>query len=220
MVTTVTFDCDWCGEEATQRKAHYRGTEHHFCSPSCTNKWQARDTPELVCENCGEVYQVQPADKDESRFCSAECRNSHPYKGKTQLDCEYCGEDYEVYPSQAPRSSFCSAECQLDWMHDTYRGEDHPRHVSHTTGWYGPEWEDIRAEIHDRDGHSCVVCGAERDETPQLDVHHIVPYRKFESNEEAHSKDNLITLCRSCHSKYEGIPLDSDAIDADYSDFS
>ncbi|WP_306438828.1 HNH endonuclease [Natronococcus pandeyae] len=31
------------------------------------------------------------------------------------------------------------------------------------------------------------------------DVHHITPVREFENPQRAHTVDNLISLCRSCH---------------------
>jgi 5-methylcytosine-specific restriction endonuclease McrA len=34
---------------------------------------------------------------------------------------------------------------------------------------------------------------------PRLDVHHRIRVRCFQTPEEAHTPDNMITLCRSCH---------------------
>ena len=42
-----------------------------------------------------------------------------------------------------------------------------------------------------RDGYSCQYCGNKDD----VHVHHIVPYRISKDN----SLNNLISLCRSCH---------------------
>lgn len=54
-------------------------------------------------------------------------------------------------------------------------------------------WQRIRASIIDRDHHQCVTCG---DHTT-LQVHHID--HKLTNN----SRQNLVTMCRSCHAKLE-----------------
>lgn len=71
--------------------------------------------------------------------------------------------------------------------------------------WRGKEWDILKKEIIERDNNKCQNCGMTLDQHLKkykhpLHVHHINPYRKSKSNE----KDNLITLCCSCHSKLEG----------------
>ena len=63
---------------------------------------------------------------------------------------------------------------------------------------YGPDWEDIRRRVLNRDGDSCQVCGATGSQQP-LHVHHIQPFRSFASRETANQLQNLITLCPNCH---------------------
>lgn len=55
-------------------------------------------------------------------------------------------------------------------------------------------WDTIRIERLRRDHHVCQGCG---ERTSVLDVHHIVPLYRGGSNE----IDNLITLCRDCHTR-------------------
>ena len=52
-------------------------------------------------------------------------------------------------------------------------------------------YERLRQEILRRDGWKCQSCGA----MSNLEVHH----RKFRSHSGSDSKENLITLCTSCH---------------------
>jgi hypothetical protein len=52
---------------------------------------------------------------------------------------------------------------------------------------------DNRAKTHERDGYRCTSCGA----TEALNVHHIIPRREGGTDD----LDNLIVLCRKCHSK-------------------
>lgn len=59
---------------------------------------------------------------------------------------------------------------------------------------YGPEWETIREQILDRDGHECSEADG-RCEGP-LQVHHRIPLSKRGT----HNQNNLITLCEYHHS--------------------
>lgn len=67
---------------------------------------------------------------------------------------------------------------------------------------YGPNWSKQRDLARARDGFRCQVCGeSEGDKTHH--VHHKIPFRMFESIEQANQLANLITLCNSCHRKVE-----------------
>jgi len=77
---------------------------------------------------------------------------------------------------------------------------------------YGEDWKETRNNILQRDDYECQICGTTRDEHLEkygrsLDVHHIVPKRKFENDDEANDPENLVTLCRKCHRKWEGVPV-------------
>jgi len=76
------------------------------------------------------------------------------------------------------------------------------------------KWKETREEVLERDDHECQVCGKTKEENGRaLDVHHRTPLREFKREggeldyETAHNLDNLITLCRSCHREYEGLPV-------------
>ncbi len=77
--------------------------------------------------------------------------------------------------------------------------------------YYGPQWPQQRARVIDRDGRQCACCETDRDVVdPDLNVHHITPAREFipddgQPNYEAmNALSNLISLCPSCHSRFEG----------------
>jgi DEAD/DEAH box helicase domain-containing protein len=67
---------------------------------------------------------------------------------------------------------------------------------------YGPNWEQIRKKILQRDGSRCQVCGVSGTKQP-LHVHHIQPFRSFPDKETANQLQNLITLCPACHRQAE-----------------
>jgi DEAD/DEAH box helicase domain-containing protein len=67
---------------------------------------------------------------------------------------------------------------------------------------YGPNWDQIRKRVIQRDGSCCQVCGATGAKQP-LHVHHIQPFRSFSDRETANQLQNLITLCPTCHRQAE-----------------
>lgn len=82
-------------------------------------------------------------------------------------------------------------------------------------GNYSRDWDGARKRALERDNYECQICGRaneahQEDFGKSLDIHHIRPARKFDDQEEAHQLSNLITLCRSCHARWEGIPLKPD----------
>lgn len=68
----------------------------------------------------------------------------------------------------------------------------------------GDEWDVRRKQILKRDGHACRYCG---DDETQLHVHHIEPYDEFETDGQANKPENLITLCASCHRRWQRLGL-------------
>jgi DEAD/DEAH box helicase domain-containing protein len=73
---------------------------------------------------------------------------------------------------------------------------------SNTPNDYGPNWTRQRDLARARDGFLCQICGMTEGDNAHH-VHHKIPFRMFESNEQANQLANLITLCNSCHRKVE-----------------
>ncbi|MUV50211.1 HNH endonuclease [Haloarcula sp. CBA1122] len=78
-----------------------------------------------------------------------------------------------------------------------------------TTGpYYGPQWQEKRLKIIERDSYQCSDCGISRKSHQEkygqdLHVHHIKPKSECDSFEEANQPDNLETLCFDCHQRRE-----------------
>ncbi len=73
---------------------------------------------------------------------------------------------------------------------------------------YGPNWQQQRQKVLQRDEYRCRTCGAAG--SINLHVHHIRPFREYgyilgqnENYQQANKVDNLITLCPSCHRRAE-----------------
>lgn len=85
-------------------------------------------------------------------------------------------------------------------------GSEHRDWKGGSTDYYHPNWYDIRQKIIKRDGEACRICD---NSEVRLCVHHIKPRSEFVEDgdydyESACKRQNLITLCNSCHMKVEG----------------
>jgi len=92
-------------------------------------------------------------------------------------------------------------------------GERNP-HWADREPYYGPNWNERADEIRARDDYECQNCGMPNavhiDEYgEQLNVHHIKKARKFDCHQEANRDENLVSLCNSCHGKYEYLPAEN-----------
>lgn len=89
---------------------------------------------------------------------------------------------------------------------------------SSTETYYGADWDDIRQEVLDRDEYQCQSCGLSDDEHNErhgnsLHIHHIQRLDSFDDLNEANDTSNLVTLCSTCHRRWEGIPLKPEIVD-------
>jgi len=65
-------------------------------------------------------------------------------------------------------------------------------------------FQSVRPDVLERDDYECRFCGVTNEQHKEdcgssLEVHHLIPRRVEEINE----KDNLITVCKSCHRTLE-----------------
>jgi 5-methylcytosine-specific restriction endonuclease McrA len=113
--------------------------------------------------------------------------------------CDICGETFRS-KSRRDICDDCIPEARRSGPvgYDGYEGQ--------YTGYYGPNWEEVRTEVLERDGYECQSCGLSEERHRELEmvggglhVHHIVPAKQFDSYEAANDLDNLVTLCAECH---------------------
>ena len=91
-----------------------------------------------------------------------------------------------------------------------------PEHIAKLSGpnhyrWKGgvsrnmskKEWRAIRALVLNRDEHRCRECG--NDNQNSLVVHHIIHHNEGGPD----TMENLITWCRSCHSRHHNTRHDT-----------
>lgn len=120
---------------------------------------------------------------------------------KETRECSECGEEFECWEYRNYHST-CSNECRRASQSETIEGEGNPNYVgpgNRRTTDYGSTWQLKREEILERDGYECRICGKGDTAKEPLHVHHLTKVRKFDDPDNAHTRDNLITLCPSHH---------------------
>lgn len=122
------------------------------------------------------------------------------------VTCDSCGASFRKYPSNVNENggNYCDHDC-----HPGSRpGRKNPNWKGGHKLYYGENWLEQRQKALERDGYTCQSCGHNPgDGQRDLDVHHIRPLRTFDKPDDANALDNLVSLCRSCHSTWEGIPV-------------
>jgi hypothetical protein len=227
-----TLECEICGDE--YEVYAWRKDSSRFCSSECRGKNSGRLLGEgeehpswnggkesKECEWCGERYEDYPSTLNE-KYCSSTCKwesindkiptgEEHPNsKESVELECEFCGKVYLVNPHKKDRSRFCSKKCDAQWRSENLSGENSYEWDGGAVGYYGPSWARQRRKALDRDGHECVMCGESKEDIGrEPDVHHKTKFKNFgvERHKEANKLDNLITLCRDCHTFWENLPV-------------
>jgi len=107
------------------------------------------------------------------------------------------------YVEKGIRSQFCSAKCRTNWEL-AFPDEPFELVLEGRPEYRGGNWKTQAGRARARDGFCCVSCGiTEVALGRQMDVHHKMPFRLFESPIEANRLSNLVSLCPSCHKKIE-----------------
>ncbi len=128
------------------------------------------------------------------------------------VKCTHCGKKTTVprwFEAKGVELHFCGDRCRRLWRND-HRSDVR---LKRRPGYRGGNWPTVARNIRDRDGYRCRSCGVSEETLGrQLDVHHVVPFRSFDSAIRANAADNLISVCPSCHKKmeeegYENLPL-------------
>lgn len=145
-----------------------------------------------TCETCGESFRYYPSVRD-GRYCSNACSHE-PTKRQVEITCPACATQFTRRASL--NTEYCSPGC---WGDDLYEG---------THQYYRGTWHQQRRRALRRDDYKCTTCGVSQDEHRErtgrgLDVHHIIPLRRFVEHDvpasDAHALRNLRAVCRGCH---------------------
>ncbi|MFP8955642.1 HNH endonuclease [Natrialbaceae archaeon A-CW3] len=201
--------CSGCGLEFYDPKSRRRYCDD--CNPNVgPNNGNWRDATETAsCRRCGTAFEYYPSNKD-GVYCSSCVEaadgllpdNPSSPGERVSVDCGWCDNTLSVYPSRVEtndRGVFCDHACYGRWLSTTIVGEEHHQWAGGSIS-YGRSWWAIRRQALDRDNYQCQACGRTRDDLERNpDVHHITPVRQFDDPAEAHTLENVVSLCRSCH---------------------
>lgn len=190
---TREVTCDRCGEKTERRKTVIDNNKEVFCSKEC--RYNTKTV--LRCEECGDKFKVYKKKANNRNHCSIECRNNS-YRNGELFNCSECGTEVYRPDSQAKNydKKFCSHKCQTDYL----SGEQHYKYKENKLDYtYSGGWKKARKKRLERDNYECQECGSEEN----LHIHHIKPYITFDDKFKANEQKNLITLCSTCHLKYE-----------------
>lgn len=199
--------CPVCGKELIGWFARKKVT----CSKECANfskthsgENHPRWNGEKSCVVCGK--ELTGSVKRKNKTCSDKCASilgseirmgekSARWKPELDIKCRECGKPTR----RLYKAIFCSRKCSSEWKSKHLSRENSPL-------WKGGSaYEDypsefnskFRAEIRKRDGYFCQLCHIK---SFHLDVHHI------DENKKNCLKENMVSLCRSCHRKVHWNP--------------
>jgi len=163
------------------------------------------------CAMCGSTYEPTGSSQKVCKTCSSEYRRQqnieHLRKLReaegavptgTMLLCSDCGDDFVYKSGPQHRCHDCQNTHKVKRIHE-WLASDQERLKKYTTkAKDNYNFSGNRAVAMERDKHTCQHCGCQND----LHVHHIdgngVTTPKESRN---NALDNLITLCRGCHTK-------------------
>lgn len=146
------------------------------------------------CVHCGKSFYVAKTHSN-AKYCSRKCYTDYRWGEshiKTRI-CKYCGAKFDKFASD--ENVCCSKRCSRLYRSIVNQGEKSRFWRGGKMAPYHKEWRTYRRLALERDNYKCAFC----DSTKNISVHHINPYR-YSRN---HNLDNLVTLCRRCHSKEE-----------------
>jgi hypothetical protein len=152
----------------------------------------------IACAYCKKPVFINSWKKTHRKnlFCSVKCRNVWSERS-ILVNCFFCGKEFKKKASQVSRSlrHFCSQACSKKF----HVAENHYAFCGGKG--YGIEWKQVATIIRERD-KVCLMCWKTKEQNGrELDVHHKIPFERFGyvNRMKAHDPENLITLCRSCH---------------------
>lgn len=119
-----------------------------------------------------------------------------------KFSCEQCKKDFGRKPwlvKQNGNPRFCGRECFE--KSQVFLGEKSVSWVGGEITYRGQGWKQLRLKVVERDKETCQQCLKVVGKS--IHVHHIKPFREFESANAANTLDNLISLCCSCHLRIE-----------------
>lgn len=188
----------------------YRGSDEYSVQQQKYLKGRSDSRVVIICKICGRSFLVYPFWLGKRKYCSVKCRVKVMLgAGNVMYKMDIRQKHFEIMQTEANPSK--TEKGRKSKLGNTYKlGKKDPAAAlrmskENNPMWngdssfepYGLEFNDkLKNEIRKRDGYKCQECGlSEKKLGYTLHVHHIDYDKKNNIGK------NLISLCRSCHSK-------------------
>lgn len=192
----ITVYCEVCGAARELPVYRVRVGKGRWCSRACRGRAmvagmnEKRPSPKL--------YAKPPIHRGTD--------NNKWKGGGTTCTCKHCGQQFKrdtylLGGKSGHTGDYCSKACRNEYRRLYESGERSPFWVGGPNTYRGRDWRRARMAVVTDQAGVCAEC--RRFVGDSLPVHHIRPYREFESYEQANERSNLIGLCQSCHMKRE-----------------
>jgi hypothetical protein len=209
----TTLQCKNCDKKF--KAMNWELDDRKYCSIQCAMDDRDDKCIEVKCTKCNNILQVIQSkyEKQENFFCDQQCYHeyytgtNHPnYQTRYTINCDHCNTKFNAIEAFIGKNNFCSIECQHKWQSENRNGENHPSYKGGPTKFRGEKWYIQRKKALERDNYKCQRCGKTQEQIidsdhqfTRPDVHHIIPFRRFDKPIEANKLQNLICLCKTCH---------------------
>ena len=175
-VSRVVTHCAYCDAELERIPSRLKDIKHSFCNMTCLGKWRSEN---IVGEN-------------------------NPSYNRIETICGWCGKTLLVIPAVFNKNEkcYCNVQCMSEYYSRRFTGKNSPswKGGKCKKDQYGDSWFRARRKTRERDNYTCQLCGVtETDLGQQMSVHHVIPFRNFDDYYAANNLDNLVCLCRYCH---------------------
>jgi hypothetical protein len=160
-----------------------------------------KEPVKISCAMCGKIFNVIPSRAKTAKYCSRGCQY------KSRIGAHRTEEDKKRISlklkgiKHTPQAIENYKKASVErWKNDSYRkSRTKENHFNWKGGTsfepYPQNWDrKLKDFIRKRDNNMCQICNKKCD-NEILSVHHI-DYNKFNCQ-----PNNLISLCRSCHTK-------------------
>lgn len=202
-------ECDWCGEEFEGKPRRV------YCRKECQNAAK-RGGEKPSAETLQRMHHDEETPLCEmadelgfARITIARWMEQYGVKHRGRSEAERLKNEQRT-PEERRRQARAAHEKTRrmvkngEWHLQT----DNPKRNGYGEGWTEEKRESVREEYNRR----CQACGMTGEESREqfgcrLDVHHIMPWSRFDDPAKRNAEENLVPLCRSCHRNWEGIPL-------------
>ena len=195
MAAQESLTCMYC----SQGFSAYHSARRKYCSRACfqaAHPAHPHKKPDSgQCSFCGGATWR----KTQSGLCRP-CF-AHSKAKRTDRICRQCQRPFSIPSWKIPqgKGTFCSRNC-VNAYQRTLTGTKSVRWNGGKDRRRGVGWRTARQWALVRANERCERCDAPK-KYGDLGVHHIKPYQFCKSDMEANAPNNLLVLCRSCHSK-------------------